>query len=103
MKKWGMVIGAVAMLGSAAWAADSLKIGFNLPMTGDIPKVGESSRNAAEMLKADINGKGGLEVGGKKYLLDFIYEDNESKAKSAVNVALKMIERDEVLAIVGPN
>jgi branched-chain amino acid transport system substrate-binding protein len=103
MKKWGMVIGAVAMLGSAAWAADSLKIGFNLPMTGDIPKVGESSRNAAEMLKADINGKGGLEVGGKKYLLDFIYEDNESKAESAVNVALKMIERDEVLAIVGPN
>jgi len=72
-------------------------------MTGDIPKVGESSKLSAEMLKADINGAGGLEVGGKKYMLEFIYEDNESKAESAVTTALKLIEKDSILAMIGPN
>jgi len=91
------------LLAGSAWAADTIKIGFNIPLTGDIPKVGESSKLAAEMLKADINGAGGLQVGGKKYLLDFIYEDNEAKAESAVTTALKLIEKDEVLAMVGPN
>lgn len=84
-------------------AADTIKIGYNIPMTGDIPKVGESSKFSAEMLKADINGAGGLEVGGKKYMLEFVYEDNEAKAESAVTTALKLIEKDEILAMIGPN
>ncbi len=81
----------------------TIKIGFNIPLTGEIPKVGEESKFAAEMLKEDINAKGGLLVEGKRYKLQFIYEDNESKAESAVTAALKLIERDKVLAIVGPN
>jgi len=88
---------------SPAFAADTIRIGFNIPLTGDIPKVGESSKLAAEMLKADINGKGGLKVGSKQYPLEFVYEDNESKAESAVTAMLKLIEKDEVLAVVGPN
>ncbi len=82
---------------------EKIKIGFNIPLTGDIPKVGEASKNAAEMLKEEINSQGGLEVGGKKIPLEFYYEDNESKAESAVNVALKLIEQDGVVAIIGPN
>ena len=91
------------MLAIPAMAADTIKIGFNIPLTGDIPKVGEMSKEAGEMLKADINGAGGLEVGGKKYMLEFVYEDNEAKAESAVTTALKLIEKDEVLAMIGPN
>ena len=82
---------------------NTIKIGFNIPLTGEIPKVGEESRFAAEMMKDEVNTKGGLDVNGKKYMLEFIYEDNESKAESAVTAALKLIERDQVLAIVGPN
>lgn len=91
------------VLAATAFAADTIKIGFNIPLTGDIPKVGESSKFSAEMLKADINEAGGLEVGGKKYMLEFIYEDNEAKAESAVTTALKLIEKDQVLAMIGPN
>ncbi len=91
------------MLAVPAMATDTIKIGYNIPMTGDIPKVGEMSKQAAEMLKADINGAGGLKVGGKKYLLEFVYEDNEAKAESAVITALKLIEKDEILAMIGPN
>jgi branched-chain amino acid transport system substrate-binding protein len=91
------------LLGLPALAADIIKIGFNLELTGDIPKVGESSKFAAEMLKAEINSKGGLQVGAKKYQLHFLYEDNEAKAESAVTAALKLIEKDQVLAMIGPN
>ena len=104
MRRSWILAGTLGLaLAAPAWAADTIKIGFNIPLTGDIPKVGESSKYAAEMLREDINGKGGLKVGDKAYKLEFIYEDNESKAESAVTTALKLIEQDEVLAIVGPN
>jgi len=83
-------------------SAETLKIGFNIPLTGDLPKIGESSKFAAEILKAEINGAGGIKVGDKTYSLEFIYEDNESKAESATATALKLITQDEVLALIGP-
>ncbi len=92
-----VVLTAVPALG-----ADTIKLGFNIPLTGDIPDVGESSKNAAEMLKKKINDAGGIEVGGKKYMLEFVYDDNESKAESAVKAATKLITEDEVLAVIGP-
>lgn len=84
-------------------AADNvIRIGFPIPLTGDIPDVGESSRNAAEMIRKQVNAAGGLEVGGVAYQLQFIYDDNESKAESAVSATTKLINVDEVLAIIGP-
>ncbi len=80
----------------------TIKIGLNAPMTGDIPKVGEGSKFAAQMWLEDINKAGGLKVGKKKYKVELVIEDNESKAESAVKAATKMIVEDEVLAIVGP-
>jgi branched-chain amino acid transport system substrate-binding protein len=80
----------------------TIKIGINAPMTGDIPKVGEGSKFAAQMWLEDINKAGGLKVGKKKYKVELVIEDNESKAESAVKAATKMIFEDEVLAIVGP-
>ena len=82
---------------------NTIKIGFNIPMTGDSPKVGEGSKYAAELVKERINAAGGLDVDGTKYMLDFIYEDNAFKPDTAVTAAYKLIEQDEVLAIVGPD
>lgn len=93
---------ATLLLSSFSWSAETLKVGFDIPLTGDIPQVGESSKYAAEMLKEQINGAGGLKVGDKSYQLEFIYEDNESKAESATAAALKLITQDQVLAIIGP-
>ena len=80
----------------------TIKIGINAPMTGDIPKVGEGSKFAGQMWLEDINKAGGLKVGNKKYKVELVIEDNESKAESAVKANTKMIVEDEVLAIVGP-
>ncbi len=87
----------------SVWSkSKTITIGINAPMTGDIPKVGEGSKFAAQMWLEDINKAGGLKVGKKKYKVELVIEDNESKAESAVKTATKMIVEDEVLAIVGP-
>jgi branched-chain amino acid transport system substrate-binding protein len=106
MKKSLLISAAILALGicltSAGWAAETIKIGFDIELTGDIPKVGEASKFAGEMLKEQINSKGGLKVGNKSYMLQFLYEDNEAKAESAAAAALKLITQDQVLGIVGP-
>ncbi len=81
---------------------ETVKIGINAPLTGDIPKVGEGTKFAAQMWLEDVNAAGGIEVGGKKYKVELVIEDNESKAESAVKANVKLITEDEVLAIVGP-
>ena len=79
-----------------------IKIGINAPITGDIPKVGEGSKYAAQMWLEDIQKAGGLQVGDKKYPVELVIEDNESKAESAVKANTKMISEDSVLVIIGP-
>ncbi|MDR1587205.1 MAG: ABC transporter substrate-binding protein [Treponema sp.] len=91
---------SVAMAGGSK--EPTIKIGFNIPLTGDSPKVGEGAKYAAQLIEQDINGAGGLDIKGKKYKLEFIYVDNELKPESAVQAAIRLIEQDKVLAVVGP-
>jgi branched-chain amino acid transport system substrate-binding protein len=92
----------VLALAAPGFCARTIAIGLNVPITGDIPKVGEGSKFAAQMWLEDIKAAGGLTVGGKKYDVELVIEDNESRAESAVKVATKLITEDEVLVIVGP-
>jgi branched-chain amino acid transport system substrate-binding protein len=100
----GLVLSLVAVMAFTfaavdAGAADTIKIGFNIPLTGDNPDVGASSKNAAEMyLKKNPM----VDVGGKSYALKFVYDDNEYKAESAVKVSTKLITEEGVLGIIGP-
>jgi len=107
MRKCLLVVMCIVALGlvftPCAFSEEKpIKIGLNAPITGDIPKVGEGSKFAAQMWLDDIKAAGGLEVGGKKYQVELVIEDNEAKAESAVKANTKMITDDEVLAIVGP-
>ncbi len=109
MKKrlFGIVIISCLVLGlvfvaCGPKAPTTIKIGINAPITGDIPKVGEGTKFAAQMWLEDINAAGGLKVGDKKYKVELVIEDNEAKAESAVKANTKMITEDEVLVIVGP-
>jgi len=97
-----VVLLGVGLTACARAAPPVIKIGINAPLTGDIPKVGEGTKYAAEMWLEDIKAAGGLEVGGKKYQVELVIEDNESKAESAVAANTKLITQDQVLVIVGP-
>jgi branched-chain amino acid transport system substrate-binding protein len=103
MKKTLCALLALVLLApAAALAGPVIKIGINAPLTGDIPKVGEGTKYAAQMWLADVNQAGGLKVGDRMIPVELVIEDNESKAESAVKANTKMVTEDEVLAIVGP-
>ncbi|MCL7452719.1 MAG: ABC transporter substrate-binding protein [Anaerolineae bacterium] len=93
---------SMTFVGACGPGVDTIKIGINAPLTGDIPKVGEGTKYAAEMWLEDINAAGGLDVGGTTYKVELFIEDNESKGESAVAANTKLITQDEVLVIVGP-
>ncbi len=101
-----IVLGVVALFAmTSSFSAPkqkTIKLGFNIPLTGDSPKVGESAKFAGEIIKSEVNAAGGLDVKGEKYLLDFVYVDNELKSDSAINAANKLIDIDKVLASIGP-
>jgi branched-chain amino acid transport system substrate-binding protein len=92
----------LSSLAAGGAGGQTIKIGFSIPLTGDNPMVGEGSKYAGEIVKEAINGAGGLDVGGKKYKLDFIYLDNELKAEAAVQTVTRLIEQDQVIAVIGP-
>jgi len=82
---------------------DTIKIGLILELTGDMPAVGASSRNAAELAVSEMNSAGGIVINGKPQQIELIIEDNASKADQSVAAANKLISQDSVIAIVGPN
>jgi len=94
-----VLIFSLAVAPSAWSAGHEINIGFNIPLTGDNPDVGASSKNAAEMFLKKMPT---VDVGGKTYNLKFVYEDNEYKAESAVKANTKLITVEEVLGIIGP-
>jgi len=88
---------------SSALAEQVIKIGFNLPLSGDRESTGISSKEGAELIRDQINKNGGLQVGGKKYQVEYVFADNESTPEGAISATLKLITRENVLGIVGPN
>jgi branched-chain amino acid transport system substrate-binding protein len=94
------LVGALLLGACGPTGTNTIKIGINAPLTGDIPKVGEGTKFAAEMWLEDIGGE--LTVGGKTYTVELVIEDNESKGESAAAANTKLITQDEVLIIIGP-
>jgi branched-chain amino acid transport system substrate-binding protein len=106
MMRWIPLLVAASLLLSACGGAgggDTIKVGGIGELTGDIPAVGASFKNAAEMAVKEINDAGGLDVGGKKYTIELVIEDNAGKADQSASAAQKLITQDNVVAIIGPN
>ena len=82
---------------------DTIKVGLIVELTGDMPGVGASSKNAAQLAVNEQNSAGGISIGGKPYQIELVVEDNASKADQSVAAVNKLITQDNVLAIVGPN
>ncbi|HOX11567.1 MAG TPA: ABC transporter substrate-binding protein [Spirochaetia bacterium] len=83
--------------------ADTIKVGWFGALTGDQAVWGENEFNTVKMLFEEYNAKGGIEVGGKKYMLEAIGYDNKGDAQEAVNVTNRLVSQDKVVAILGPN
>ena len=68
-------------------AAETIKIGVAGPHTGDLAPYGLPSRDAAEMVAAEVNAKGG--INGKK--VELMVSDDQCKPEVATNVATKLV------------
>lgn len=102
MKRFFLLL-AGALLFSNSVYAKTIKIGVIAELTGDMPAVGASCKNAAQMAVKEINAAGGLNVGGQKMKIELFIEDNGGKADQSAAAAQKLITQQEVVAIVGPN
>lgn len=95
--------GALALLGCREQSADTVRIGVNAEITGDMPAVGASCRKAAELAANEVNAAGGILLDGKPRRVVLCVEDNAGKPDQSAAAVQKLISEDEVVAIVGPN
>ncbi len=89
-----LVVGA--MYGGAL-AADGIKVGVLLPLTGSQAKFGEIEKRSYEMAAEEINAKGG--VNGKK--IELLFEDDTGKPDVGRSGVEKLISREKVPVITG--
>lgn len=76
-----------AVLGTTAFAADTIKLGVAGPHTGDLAAYGLPTKEAAELVVADINASGG--VNGRQ--VELMIADDQCKPEIATNVAAKLV------------
>jgi branched-chain amino acid transport system substrate-binding protein len=86
----------------AAWAEDEVRIGVVLPISGQAAMYGAYCRTGIELALKELAPDMTITVGGKKLPLKLIYEDNENKPDITANAFRKLVDQDEVCAIIGP-
>jgi branched-chain amino acid transport system substrate-binding protein len=93
---FGLTLGA-AMLAAGVHAADTIKIGTFLSVTGPASFLGDPELRTLQMYVDDLNAGGG--VLGKK--LELVHYDTAGQAKEAVTFVKRLIQNDGVDVIVG--
>lgn len=89
-------------LGSVAFAQEELKIGAIVTLSGAGAAWGQAMLYATELAADDVNAKGGLDVGGKKYKVKVIAYDDKYQAGEAVTAANRLVFEDKVKYVIGP-
>ncbi|PKN90557.1 MAG: hypothetical protein CVU44_23560 [Chloroflexi bacterium HGW-Chloroflexi-6] len=83
----------------------SIRIGLIAYLEGDsitISSSGTPTLNGAELAVKQINERGGLRIGGRSYPIELVIEAIENDAEQAVEATRRLIEEENVVAIVGP-
>ena len=87
--------------GSVAFSGTIL-FGAPISLTGSTAKEGGLTRDGYDLWKETTNANGGITVGGKHYMVDTKYYDDESNAQKAATLADKLIKEDKVNFLLGP-
>jgi branched-chain amino acid transport system substrate-binding protein len=98
----GVVLGVLLVIflsGAFAQAAEPLKIGAILSVTGPASFLGAPEARTLEMVVAETNKKGG--VMGRQVQL--IIKDSGASPEKAFSFAKQLIDEDKVFAIIGPS
>lgn len=87
------VVGAPAILR----AADTVKVGLSIPITGLQAILGETMINCYKLAVEELNDKNG--IAGRR--VELIIEDNQTSTKGAVDKARKLVGEDKVDVVMG--
>jgi len=88
------VLGTFALAASVSGQADSIKVGFNVPLTGFAAADGKSAKIGAELAVEQVNAAGG--INGKD--LELVVYDDQASPKESAPLAAKLITQDGVVA-----
>jgi branched-chain amino acid transport system substrate-binding protein len=87
----------------SASTAAPYRIGFLAAVSGGASSLGEPERDSAVMLQEEINAAGGI-IGpdGVRHPVEILIYDTQSSADTAITLAKKLIDDEQVVAIIGP-
>jgi len=87
----------VGLMVAGASAADTVKVGIVLPLTGPQAKFGEIEKKSFDLALEEINAAGG--INGKK--LELVMEDDTGRPEVGRSVVEKLITKDKVVMLGG--
>jgi len=98
-------IATLALMGTAVGptlAADTIKIGTPLALTGGLADEGKKQQIAYKMWADRVNAAGGIAADGKKYMVELVTYDYQTDGKRAGQMTEKLITDDEVNFLSAP-
>lgn len=96
LKTTALALAATAMAAMATPALADIKIGSTLAQTGPASFLGDPEAKTLKMLVAELNAKGG--INGE--LIELIMYDDGADPNKARTFATRLIEDDEVVAVI---
>ncbi len=95
---WILLASAPLAFLREAVAADPVKVGFSLGLTGANAPNGKQLLIALEIWRDDVNAKGGLQ--GRP--VELVYYDDQTNPSNENNIYTKLLDVDKVDLILGP-
>lgn len=87
---------ALVSLSTPAAAADVVRFGAPLPLTGGLAPEAHKQRQGYDLWAEQVNKAGGIQVGGKKLKVEIVYSDYQSNTPRAVQTTERLITQDKV-------
>src|SRR3989442_5418784 len=100
MKALRVALLALLVASPALAAAQTIKVGAVVPLTGRYGGLGAKVRAGYEIAVEHVNAAGGVSVGGKKMPLELVLLDDESDATKTVS-RLETLAAQGVVAYLG--
>src|SRR5947208_9545680 len=93
----------VSGAGQVSAADNVIRFGIATPLSGPAAAWGIPHKQAIELVFDEVNGQGGLEVGGKKYKLEVVAYDHKYVIAEGVATVNRLIAKDSVkfISILG--
>jgi branched-chain amino acid transport system substrate-binding protein len=78
---------------------DTYKIGVLVGLTGAYSTLGEPEQKAVQAFADQVNDDGGI----NGHQIELVFADTRSEESSAVNAFRELVDKDNVVAVVGPS